>query len=111
MRSSTNTRSHGLTDINFARPRHASHQLMPEPPSPVRAWRSEPLTPFERRVHSQFGEDGVPSEIVRRVQPAVRTCVEFGASTGELSNTEWLIERGWRAVLIEAADTAYAELE
>jgi hypothetical protein len=76
-----------------------------------RSWRAEPLTRYERKVHSQFGEDGVIAEIVRRIGPRERTCVEFGAATGVDSNTALLIEQGWQGIFIEANETYFAELQ
>ena len=58
-----------------------------------------------RNVYSQFGEDGLIEELLRRVGDARLTkwCVEFGAWDGvHLSNTCNLIRtHGYRAVLIE----------
>jgi hypothetical protein len=57
-------------------------------------------------VYSQFGEDGVTREVLRRISLASKLnfwCVEFGAWDGmHLSNTCALIkEQGYNAVLIE----------
>src|SRR5437764_780614 len=75
------------------------------------AWRDEPLTRFEHRAHSQFGEDGVIQEMVRRIRPPFRTCVEFGAANGTASNTALLVEQGWRALLIESHPELFAALQ
>src|SRR5665213_4359700 len=40
------------------------------------------LSPYELRVFSQNGEDGVLDEILRRTGVATRTFVEFGAGPG-----------------------------
>lgn len=65
-----------------------------------------PLSQFANNVHSQYGEDGIIAEILRRIaeaRPLDRWCVEFGAWDGVyLSNTCNLIRsQGYRAVLIE----------
>ncbi len=66
----------------------------------------EPLSDFSGNVYSQFGEDGIISEILDRIeaiQPLTKWCVEFGAHDGvTYSNTCNLIRsRGFRAVMIE----------
>jgi hypothetical protein len=40
------------------------------------------LTGWDLSVFSQFGEDGVIAELLRRVGPPNRYFVEFGAETG-----------------------------
>lgn len=77
-----------------------------------------PLGEYKEDVHSQFGEDGIIAEILRRLgmdesQLARRLwCVEFGAWDGKhLSNTRRLIEeRAARAVLIEGCPKRFADL-
>ena len=47
-------------------------------------------------VHSQFGEDGVLAELLRRLGIERGWCCEFGAYDGvHLSNTRLLLEQGW----------------
>jgi hypothetical protein len=65
-----------------------------------------PLDSFKNNRHSQYGEDGIIEEILRRIGNSSGIdswCVEFGAWDGKhLSNTYDLISRkGYRAVLIE----------
>lgn len=64
--------------------------------------RSVPLTGWERKVTSQFGEDGVLAEILRRTEVGSRWFVEFGAETG-LEGTCALLGRalGWHGLLME----------
>jgi hypothetical protein len=63
---------------------------------------------FAKNVHSQYGEDGIIEEILKRLDAVrlagPRYCVEFGAWDGKhLSNTYRLItDCNYRAVLIEA---------
>lgn len=64
------------------------------------------LSSYQSNVYSQFGEDGVTREILRRISMDTQLnfwCVEFGAWDGlHLSNTCNLIrEQSYKAVLIE----------
>ncbi len=86
-----------------------------------------PLRGFRKDVYSQFGEDGIIEELLRRLgrwdapsdgrlaTPAAPPlwCVEFGAWDGKhLSNTWRLIEsRGANAVLIEGDPRRFEALE
>lgn len=71
---------------------------------------------FAKNIHSQYGEDGIIEEIVRRLdrnRPAGdRYCVDVGAWDGRfLSNTYRLIaEFGYRAVLIEGDHARFKAL-
>lgn len=71
---------------------------------------------YARNVHSQYGEDGIISEIISRIDatrpPGDRYCVEFGAWDGiYLSNTYNLVNsHGYHAVLIEADHKKYKAL-
>jgi hypothetical protein len=67
---------------------------------------------YEKNYFSQFGEDGVIAEILRRIDTRERTCIEFGAWDGlHLSNTAHLWQRlGWQALLIEGHPDRYREL-
>ncbi len=73
--------------------------------------------PFDRyckNIYSENGEDGVLSEILKRLGPMQddqRWCVEFGAWDGKyFSNTFRLVENGWQAVYIECDAEKYADL-
>jgi tetratricopeptide (TPR) repeat protein len=69
------------------------------------------LRAFERRMHSQNGEDGILYEILRRVGVGPRFCVEFGAEDGHQGNTAYLIrEEGWAGLLLEADEASYRRL-
>jgi FkbM family methyltransferase len=69
------------------------------------------LRAFEHKMSSQNGEDGILAEIFRRVGTETRLAVEFGAETGEETNTARLIrDHGWRALLIEGDGAKFARL-
>jgi hypothetical protein len=53
------------------------------------------LCHFEGAVYSQHGEDGIISEILRRVGEANRHFVEIGAGDGRENNTTYRLTRGW----------------
>lgn len=53
------------------------------------------LCRFESAVYSQHGEDGIISEIVRRIGETDRRFVEIGAGDGRENNTTYRLSRGW----------------
>jgi len=70
-----------------------------------------PLLKYARNIHSQNGEDGVLSEILRRLNIQSGWFCEFGAWDGMyLSNTYALAEKGWRGVEIEGDTTRFLDL-
>lgn len=60
------------------------------------------LERFGFRVHSQYDEDGIISEIFRRIGEASRIFVEFGAGNGTENCTGFPLMQGWRGLWIEA---------
>ncbi|NTE04801.1 FkbM family methyltransferase [Agrobacterium tumefaciens] len=58
---------------------------------------------FENNIKSQFGEDGVISEIFKRLGTKNKICVEFGAWDGEHFSNTWNLwnNQEWSAYLIE----------
>jgi hypothetical protein len=69
------------------------------------------LTPFELRVFSQNGEDGVIAEMIRRSGAPRQFFVEFGAGTGRENNCAALAEAlGWAGLYIEADPALYDQL-
>ena len=73
------------------------------------------LQSFQENINSQYGEDGIIAEILKRLDAESETdhwCVEFGAWNGiYLSNTCNLIKNnGYKAVLIEASAEKHKEL-
>jgi len=57
----------------------------------------------ERKVFSQFGEDGVTEKLFELIEPTSKFAVEFGAGDGvKYSNTRNLfLNHGWSGLLIE----------
>lgn len=55
-------------------------------------------------IHSQFGEEGILEEILKRLQITDGFFVEFGAADGAYaSNTRFLADRGWKGAFIESS--------
>ena len=70
------------------------------------------LRAAERKVFSQFGEDGVIEKIFEVIEPTHRYAIEFGAYDGiQNSNTRNLIvNEGWGGLLIEGNPARAAAL-
>lgn len=80
---------------------------MNDPISPAFQW----LTDTAYNTYSQFGEDGVLQAIFSVIRAENEWCFECGAADGLFfSNTRRLIEQGWKAVLVEADESAFARL-
>ena len=72
---------------------------------------SASLTPYELRVFSQNGEDGVIDEIIRRSGAPGRRFVEFGAGAGSENNCALLADVfGWSGVFIEPHPASFHRL-
>ncbi len=71
------------------------------------------LRPYELKVFSQFGEDGVIERIFEIIEPTSKFAVEFGASDGiTASNVRRLIlEDGWGSFQIEGDPERAAKLD
>ena len=53
--------------------------------------------------YSQFGEEGIINEALRRMGIEIGTCCEFGAADGYFcSNTRHLVDNGWMGTFLEA---------
>jgi len=74
--------------------------------------RNNPLIRHAKSITSQVGEDGVIAHILERLEIAGGWCVEFGAWDGKFNANTWDLvhNRGWKAVYIEANQTAFAKL-
>jgi hypothetical protein len=61
------------------------------------------LQQYARNITSQFGEDGIISEILQRLGIVQGYCVEFGAWDGMQFSNTWNLwhNQGWQALLIE----------
>ena len=59
------------------------------------------LAPFEQRVFSQNGEDGVLAEIFRRIGTTNQSFVEFGCGNGIENNTLYLLHRDWSGLWLD----------
>jgi hypothetical protein len=70
------------------------------------------LKKFEKNIKSQFGEDGVISEIFNRIGTKNKICVEFGAWDGIHFSNTWNLwsKEGWEALLIEGDEKKYKQL-
>ncbi len=69
------------------------------------------LIDYKKNQYSQNGEDGIIEEIFKRLLIKNGVCCEFGAWDGEhYSNTKVLIERGWKALMIECDPIRYRQL-
>jgi hypothetical protein len=69
------------------------------------------LAKYSSNVNSQNGEDGILREMLRRLNITSGYVCEFGACDGmHLSNTFDLVQRGYKAVLIEADEVAFVGL-
>jgi hypothetical protein len=66
------------------------------------------LNRYEAQVFSQSGEDGILSEIFRRIGETDRYFVEIGVGNGLENNTSYLLARGWRGTWLEGDTSAVA---
>ena len=59
---------------------------------------------FEQNFYSQNGEDGILTEIFRRIGTTDRFFVEFGVEDGSENNTRYLLQKqGWSGVWVEGS--------
>jgi hypothetical protein len=72
------------------------------------------LNKYKKNIFSQNGEDGIIEEILIRlnIKNDINSwCCEFGACDGiRLSNTFFLVKKGWKAVYIESDKDYYRKL-
>jgi hypothetical protein len=69
------------------------------------------LSPYEFKVYSQNGEDGVLAEIFRRIGAPGRFFVEFGIEWGVQGNSVFLADvMNWRGLFIEGSPEYYQRL-
>ena len=73
---------------------------------------ADPLTPFELRVFSQNGEDGVLAEILTRVGTGERSFVEFGVESGREGMCVYLADVAhWHGLFMDGDAHAFTALE
>jgi hypothetical protein len=70
------------------------------------------LREHERKVFSQFGEDGVLEKIFEIIEPTSHYCVEFGAANGVKGSNvrNLIINHGWSSFQIEGDEKRAAAL-
>jgi hypothetical protein len=72
----------------------------------VKAYRDPKcLVPYGGKVYSQNDEDGMISEIFRRIGTTSRYFVEFGVGGGMENNTLALLVQGWKGTWIEGSQS------
>ena len=72
----------------------------------------ENLLKHRKNIYSQNGEDGIVGELFKQIGVVNFTCCEFGAWDGiHLSNCKNLIDNNWTAVMIEADQSRYEQLQ
>lgn len=59
------------------------------------------LNRYENQVFSQNGEDGIISEIYKRIGTASRVFLEIGVGDGLENNTTFLLQQGWKGIWID----------
>ena len=64
------------------------------------------LKKYENSITSQWGEDGILSEIFLRIGEGNKTCVEFGAWDGKHLSNCWNLwhNNDWKSILIEGEE-------
>lgn len=61
------------------------------------------LNRYENQVFSQNGEDGIISEIYKRIGADSRFFLEIGVGNGLENNTVFLLQQGWRGAWVEGS--------
>ena len=83
----------------------SSSEASAAPPSQVDGKSTAPvrLERYERKVFSQFGEDGVIGKIFEIIEPTNKFCVEFGAWDGVTGSNmrNLVVNHGWSSFQIE----------
>lgn len=59
------------------------------------------LEPFEKKIYSQNGEDGITLKIFESIGTTNKYFVEFGVETGIECNTRILRETGWNGLMMD----------
>jgi hypothetical protein len=70
------------------------------------------LLPFERKVFSQNGEDGIVEEIFHRIGTTPgKSAVEFGVEDGSECNTRLLKDQGWSVLQMDGQHHEKSEVK
>lgn len=71
------------------------------------------LKKYENNITSQWGEDGIITEIFKRIGEGNKTCVEFGAWDGKHMSNCWNLwhNNDWKAILIEGEEDRVINLK
>lgn len=73
---------------------------------------STSLLKYASLTHSQYGEEGIIDEIMKRIGVKEGFLVEFGGFDGvSMSNTRFLADRGWKGAFIEPDDELFAKMK
>jgi len=59
---------------------------------------------LKKKVYSQNGEDGVISEIFKRIGIYSKFAVEFGVEDGTECNTRYLKKKGWKVLQMDGGE-------
>jgi hypothetical protein len=70
------------------------------------------LSDLEFRVSSQFGDDGIISYLVERINPPAKKFIEFGVEAYTEANTRYLLEvKNWSGLIIDGDFRSMRELQ
>lgn len=101
----------GGDGLGGSAPRYEAMARLSQRAAPALAARND-LTPYEARVFSQNGEDGVIAEVLTRIGAPTKWFVEFGAGRGAENNCVYLADvLGWNGLFLECDDDYFAALE
>jgi len=73
---------------------------------------NSPLLAYQKKVTSQFGEDGIIERIFELIKTTNKYCLEFGAWDGKYLSNCWdlITNKQWRGCFVEADRRKFAEL-
>jgi hypothetical protein len=92
-------------EVSMGRVEHQFALSHPRFSSPLR------LEPFGRKVFSQNDEDGIISEIFRRIGATSRVFIEIAAGNGRENCSAFLLSQGWRGLWVECDDANIRSIE
>ena len=72
-----------------------------------------PLLSYARNITSQAGEDGIVEQIISKISPVRKFCIEFGAWDGKLYSNCYNLTKNerWSGLMIEANSKKFEELK